>query len=459
MLAGRLLARLPRCVGAVSCSRRALSLQTLQTQHVKQGGKLNLELLDLPYCRVDITSRWQDHCDLSYEDGDYSLRFHEDADLGSLTVTATGTGGPRRESAIEIFVPEYLDISIDGNELDLRMKSKIQGDMAVSCTSGSVVVDKLRGEVIALQCGEADLTVRKLIEGNSFLRCRSLSAKMINGDLVNIEATHVSVEAIYGADTTISASDDVTVGLSRGAIQAHSRQGNVSLSGVDGACLAVADRGTVRLQVNKLLGRCVAQANEGHIIATLDPEMEGSLECMSETMGLTRATSTVVSDAFELLPSELEPGEEIACPRPGVWEGGTIRGRLTGKSASVKRPTFQEAGRSGSGKINLEGAEAQQLDEPVSYPSSNSSGTDATSSTGTTSATGASAGDQGGEVQEFDISLSAYGNIRVETMSWIQVIRSKYGFEDKVGAQVPGRTASSGVKAAQIASNLRSGDA
>jgi hypothetical protein len=229
MLAGKLLSAMPRRVGVLGVSCRALSLQkqslhVYQTQHVKQGGRLTLELSDLPYCRVHISSRWQDHCDLHW-DGDYALSFHEDVGSGtggSLTVTATdpsGTGGGSKKSVIEIFVPEYLDISIEGNELDLRMKSKIQGDIAVSCSSGNMVVDKLRGALIDLQCGEADLTVRKLIEGNSFLRCRALSAKMINGDLVDIQATHVSVEAIYGADTSISASDDVVVGLSRGNIQ------------------------------------------------------------------------------------------------------------------------------------------------------------------------------------------------------------------------------------------------
>jgi hypothetical protein len=31
-----------------------------------------------------------------------------------------------------------------------------------------------------------------------------------------------------------------------------------------------------------------------------------------------------------------------------------------------------------------------------------------------------------------DITLIALGNVRVETMSWIQVIRNKYGFNDKL---------------------------
>jgi hypothetical protein len=56
---------------------------------------------------------------------------------------------------------------------------------------------------------------------------------------------------------------------------------------------------------------------------------------------------------------------------------------------------------------------------------------------------------------EYDLTLVARGNVRVETMSWIQIIRSKYGFEDKVGGSLPpskvGRTASATSEAAEIA--------
>ena len=72
------------------------------------------------------------------------------------------------------------------------------------------------------------------------------------------------------------------------------------------------------------------------------------------------------------------------------------------------------------------------------------------------------------DMQAFDICLNARGNVRVETMSWIQIIRSKYGFSDtkstgavQVGSRTdrvniaPGRTASSSAIAAEMArSNL-----
>lgn len=56
----------------------------------------------------------------------------------------------------------------------------------------------------------------------------------------------------------------------------------------------------------------------------------------------------------------------------------------------------------------------------------------------------------------FDINLFARGNVRIDTMSWIQIIRSKYGFEDNVStnAPAPGRTASANVNAAKVANSV-----
>lgn len=106
-----------------------------------------------------------------------------------------------------------------------------------------------------------------------------------------------------------------------------------------------------------------------------------------------------------------------------------------------------------AGKINLRGAEAQSqggltmqerhADSDASYSSAPSS----------SSVEDTSSSDDG-----YDLTLIARGNVRVDTMSWIQVIRSKYGFEDSVGGTMPpltpGRTASSNANAAKIADSV-----
>ena len=59
---------------------------------------------------------------------------------------------------------------------------------------------------------------------------------------------------------------------------------------------------------------------------------------------------------------------------------------------------------------------------------------------------------------EYDLQLLANGNIRLESLSWIEVIRRKYGFgDDSKGTrpQAPGRTASAGIRAAETNKQLK----
>lgn len=65
----------------------------------------------------------------------------------------------------------------------------------------------------------ADITIKKLLEGNSNIQCRALKAKMINGDTVQISARNIDVDAIYGAYSHLEAEEDITVGLSRGDME------------------------------------------------------------------------------------------------------------------------------------------------------------------------------------------------------------------------------------------------
>lgn len=183
-----------------------------------------------------------------------------------------------------------------------------------------------------------------MMEGSANIECRALKAKMINGDSINVNAEHVSVDVMYGEHSVIQARDDITVGLLKGSIavgstdhestlifcvtsiiawchltlctayhvqrmyafiafcvqrsvdckisikyvfplQAHSESGNVSVSGIDGSFDLHADKGSIRLQINKLYPApdyamasrdrtgSHATAPEGHIAAVVDPEV------------------------------------------------------------------------------------------------------------------------------------------------------------------------------------------
>ena len=72
-----------------------------------------------------------------------------------------------------------------------------------------------------INCYTANITIKKLLEGNSVIQCGTLNGKMINGSNVDIDAKQVSIEAVYGEQTRILSKDDISVGLSRGDIQVH----------------------------------------------------------------------------------------------------------------------------------------------------------------------------------------------------------------------------------------------
>ncbi len=58
-------------------------------------------------------------------------------------------------------------------------------------------------------------------------------------------------------------------------LQARSTDGHITVKGVDGSFDVLADKGAVRLEVNKLFpDTCsIARAVKGNIVASVDPEV------------------------------------------------------------------------------------------------------------------------------------------------------------------------------------------
>lgn len=58
-------------------------------------------------------------------------------------------------------------------------------------------------------------------------------------------------------------------------LQAYSSEGHISVAGIDGKFELLADKGTIRLQINKLYkdSSSIATATKGHIVASVDPEV------------------------------------------------------------------------------------------------------------------------------------------------------------------------------------------
>lgn len=65
-----------------------------------------------------------------------------------------------------------------------------------------------------------DIIIKKSLEGNAEVQCRSFTAKMLHGDRISLDTTgNVVVEAIYSSGCTIESSSGVEVGLMSGTLQ------------------------------------------------------------------------------------------------------------------------------------------------------------------------------------------------------------------------------------------------
>eukprot|EP01034_Spumella_vulgaris_P024854 gene24854-31243_t len=321
-----------------------------------------------------------------------------------------------------------------------------------------------------------DIVINKMVEGNSHFKCHSLAGRMINGDSVSILGSgDVKVDAVYSAEANIRTDANIELKLLSGSLQARSSGGNITVKGIDGSFDLLADRGTIRLEVNKLFPHTtsLAHAVKGNIVATADPELQATVLCESESYRTTRAAVTIISDAF--IPSSSSSSHNSGdayhtqdAPIPVESEpesiklslrAGRVAGRLTGKSDSLKRPVFDRVGSSNSGKIDVNGAAAQAL-QSWSERKSNSGGIES----GHTSGQIAQRDETNTEKNDdhFDLVLTARGNIRLETMSWIEAVRRKYGFTDETQGTMPsgrpGRIASAGSKAAKIKPALKEED-
>jgi hypothetical protein len=173
---------------------KSLSIVVPRTFNVQQGGTLIIDLLQSKNANVEITSAWQDYCEVEYDskmvdNSPYTLS--EDLDEQTLTIVAIS----ETNDAIKIKIPELFDVSICADHLDLSVKNKVLGDFSVTSTGGTVTVDKLRGTNLIFDCPSSNVNVKKLLEGNCLVDCNVLTAKMINGDKVHLKAfDKISVE-------------------------------------------------------------------------------------------------------------------------------------------------------------------------------------------------------------------------------------------------------------------------
>lgn len=199
---------------------------------VHQGGSIFLDATNMSSevsaTHVRITSVWQDHCEVHW-------RSEEEKNSGAVTVTEGDDGSAyitfdgskqlqhEHKSAIDIRVPEIVNIYIRGVHMNLEMKNKIQGDVSIDTQKGSVALDKVRGENIDLLIGDATLNVKKVIEASALnIRCSKLDAKMINGDFIDVNCTGgVQLGAMYSKEARLVSSKGVNLRGLHGNVQVN----------------------------------------------------------------------------------------------------------------------------------------------------------------------------------------------------------------------------------------------
>lgn len=106
-------------------ARRFLSLEHIQSNHVKQGGKLSIYLAaDTDVASLVVTSKWQETVDVSYDSDLLDISCTENEDTNSMVIMSkskTNTNG-----VLLVTIPEYLDMDIGAYNVDMKLQNKVR---------------------------------------------------------------------------------------------------------------------------------------------------------------------------------------------------------------------------------------------------------------------------------------------------------------------------------------------
>ena len=105
--------------------KRLFSAVSVQSKVVKQGGLLKVNLAECPVpARVVITSKWQETIDISYDDDIFILTHTEEDEL-SNTLSIAVNKLNSDDAVLRITIPEYLDMNVTANIIDLQLQNKV----------------------------------------------------------------------------------------------------------------------------------------------------------------------------------------------------------------------------------------------------------------------------------------------------------------------------------------------
>jgi hypothetical protein len=95
-----------------------------QSSIITQGDKVCVDLSRLSNALVDISSGWRENCELQFDSDHYSIDFCENQANKVLFITAKEES-PNTEERISITIPEYMDVDLIADNVDLKLKNKV----------------------------------------------------------------------------------------------------------------------------------------------------------------------------------------------------------------------------------------------------------------------------------------------------------------------------------------------
>jgi hypothetical protein len=185
-------------LSSIRCRNQILRQNTTSsglfaTNHLPGVGQGCTLLIDLSCAReavLHISSAWQDHCYVSCSENVQVVE--NDGTMGIVK--------SEKQDAVEVHatVPEIINLVIRAQNLKMVTKNKLAGDLFLSCNSGSVCLDKIRGDRLDLNLGEAALEITRVLEGNASIASGSVKAKMVNGDNLRFDVLgRVDLGSVY----------------------------------------------------------------------------------------------------------------------------------------------------------------------------------------------------------------------------------------------------------------------
>ena len=100
------------------------SKSTLKLMAVNQGGSIFVDLSDRN-ALINITSLWQDHCEVEFDQIGDEKSVQVTENDGIAYIHSSSEIGTSSEIVLNLFVPEMINIYIKANSLDITFKNKV----------------------------------------------------------------------------------------------------------------------------------------------------------------------------------------------------------------------------------------------------------------------------------------------------------------------------------------------